>query len=108
RGAEVTGRDGEVTGREMTEPPDRFDAGSSGPGACLRRSAVIVDDQALGRLPWFAPFFLRARRLRPVLPMVPPGSKCFEHSRRSGAVAANRADRWTVAGSRVRPRRCGR
>ena len=25
--------------------------------------------QALGRLPWFAPFFLRARRLRPVLPM---------------------------------------
>ena len=26
--------------------------------------------QALGRLPWFAPFFLRARRLRPVLPMV--------------------------------------
>ncbi len=28
------------------------------------------DAQALGRLPWFAPFFLRARRLRPVLPMV--------------------------------------
>ena len=26
--------------------------------------------QALGRLPWFAAFFLRARRLRPVLPMV--------------------------------------
>jgi hypothetical protein len=26
--------------------------------------------QALGRLPWFAPFFLRARRLRPVLPMI--------------------------------------
>ena len=26
--------------------------------------------QALGRLPWFAPFFLRARRLRPVLPIV--------------------------------------
>ena len=26
--------------------------------------------QALGRLPWFAFFFLRARRLRPVLPMV--------------------------------------
>ena len=25
--------------------------------------------QALGRLPWFAPFFLRARRLRPVLLM---------------------------------------
>jgi hypothetical protein len=25
--------------------------------------------QALGRLPWFAPFFLRARRLRPVLPI---------------------------------------
>src|SRR5690242_7413950 len=29
-----------------------------------------VNAQALGRLPWFAPFFLRARRLRPVLPMV--------------------------------------
>ena len=25
--------------------------------------------QAFGRLPWFAPFFLRARRLRPVLPI---------------------------------------
>jgi hypothetical protein len=25
--------------------------------------------QALGRFPWFAPFFLRARRLRPVLPI---------------------------------------
>ena len=24
---------------------------------------------ALGRLPWFAPFLRRARRLRPVLPM---------------------------------------
>ena len=29
-----------------------------------------TNDQALGRLPWFALFFLRARRLRPVLPMV--------------------------------------
>jgi hypothetical protein len=25
--------------------------------------------QAFGRLPWLAPFFLRARRLRPVLPI---------------------------------------
>ena len=29
-----------------------------------------VSRQALGRLPWFALFFLRARRLRPVLLMV--------------------------------------
>jgi mycothiol system anti-sigma-R factor len=36
--------------------------------------------QALGRLPWFAPFFLRARRLRPVFPMVHSFSAA--HSRR--------------------------
>ena len=35
--------------------------------------------QALGRLPWFAPFFLRARRLRPVLPIrKPPCNNCKE------------------------------
>ena len=35
--------------------------------------------QALGRLPWFAPFFLRARRLRPVLPISkPPCNNCKE------------------------------
>ena len=34
------------------------------------RGFVLFSAQALGRLPWFAPFFLRARRLRPVLPMV--------------------------------------
>ncbi len=28
-----------------------------------------VFSHALGRLPWFAPFLRRARRLRPVLPM---------------------------------------
>lgn len=28
--------------------------------------------QAFGRFPWFAVFFLRARRLRPVFPMGPP------------------------------------
>ena len=32
-----------------------------GPGEDVR--------QALGRFPWLAPFFLRARRLRPVLPI---------------------------------------
>ena len=36
----------------------------------LGGSADLNRGQALGRLPWFAPFFLRARRLRPVLPMV--------------------------------------
>jgi hypothetical protein len=30
---------------------------------------LLCGAQALGRLPWFAPFFLRARRLRPVLPI---------------------------------------
>lgn len=34
-------------------------------------------DQALGRLPWFAPFFLRARRLRPVLPMMTSWDRVF-------------------------------
>jgi hypothetical protein len=30
-------------------------------------------------LPWFAPFFLRARRLRPVLPISkPPCNNCKE------------------------------
>ncbi len=33
-------------------------------------SASVAWGQALGRLPWLAAFFLRARRLRPVLPMV--------------------------------------
>ena len=31
-----------------------------------------VFSHALGRLPWFAPFLRRARRLRPVLPMMGP------------------------------------
>ena len=50
--------------RHSNEPP----AGSAG-GSVL---PVLLSSraQALGRLPWFAPFFLRARRLRPVLPMV--------------------------------------
>lgn len=34
------------------------------------RGVVIETAQALGRFPWLAPFFFRARRLRPVLPMV--------------------------------------
>ena len=41
----------------------------SATGSCRVR-ARRLDAQALGRLPWLAPFFLRARRLRPVLPMV--------------------------------------
>ena len=42
--------------------------GPTGPG--LERRLVVAERaQALGRLPWFAAFFLRARRLRPVLPM---------------------------------------
>ena len=40
----------------------------SGTGARLLCWAVSA--QALGRLPWLAAFFLRPRRLRPVLPMV--------------------------------------
>lgn len=31
---------------------------------------MAIAGQVLGRFPWLAPFFLRARRLRPVLPMV--------------------------------------
>jgi len=38
-----------------------------GSGSSLLRGK---NRQALGRLPWFAPFFLRARRFRPVLPIV--------------------------------------
>ena len=48
-------------------------AGAGGRGQKFARCAVVARgrlSQALGRLPWFAPFFLRARRLRPVLPMV--------------------------------------
>ncbi len=49
------------TGPDMQKsPPERG----------LLRDDVAGARQALGRLPWFAPFFLRARRLRPVLPMV--------------------------------------
>ena len=44
-----------------SEPPA---TSTSGPGVCMECA------QALGRLPWFAFFFLRARRLRPVLPMM--------------------------------------
>ena len=42
-----------------------------GPGSLRRAREVRMNaGQALGRLPWLALFFLRARRLRPVLPMV--------------------------------------
>ena len=41
-------------------------------GLGVVRSAQAAWIQALGRLPWFALFFLRARRLRPVFPMVCP------------------------------------
>ena len=34
--------------------------------------SVAANVQAFGRLPWFAPFFLRARRLRPVFPIPKP------------------------------------
>ena len=56
--------------------------GPTGPGL-VRTTSVIAraDAQALGRLPWFAPFFLRARRLRPVLPM---GSSCGGSAPASG------------------------
>ncbi len=45
------------------EPP----TGSPVRGLCAAWSGV---PHALGRLPWLAAFFLRPRRLRPVLPMV--------------------------------------
>ena len=54
RRVETRGR----VGPDSREPPSRTVRGFVAGGA-----------QALGRLPWFAPFFLRARRLRPVLPM---------------------------------------
>lgn len=37
---------------------------------CAQCTQGMPTVQALGRLPWLALFFLRARRLRPVLPMV--------------------------------------
>ena len=61
----------------------------------------LLDDgagarQALGRLPWFAPFFLRARRLRPVLPMVvllsrSPGSQWLGNPPGGGQIGSSRA-----------------
>jgi hypothetical protein len=45
--------------------------------------------QALGRLPWLAPFFLRARRLRPVLPMVSSSTRNHARSARVTAIVAN-------------------
>ena len=42
------------------------------PATVTVRGLSLQRTQALGRLPWFAPFLRRARRLRPVLPMVPP------------------------------------
>ena len=49
---------------DSKEPP----TGSSVRGLCAARACG--SPQALGRLPWLAAFFLRPRRLRPVLPMV--------------------------------------
>src|SRR5690606_25332009 len=49
-------------------PPDAADPRTDGAGVRMLRSTP----QALGRLPWSAPCLRRARRLRPVLPMVPP------------------------------------
>ena len=46
--------------------------------------------QALGRLPWFAPFFLRARRLRPVLPMVSSSTLTTIHEPRAVRVQGSR------------------
>ena len=52
------------SGPSKRRAPDRI----SGGGSVLL--VLRANRQALGRLPWFAAFFLRARRLRPVLPMV--------------------------------------
>ena len=53
----------------MTSSKHHRSPGPTGPGLMRRRLECLSGAQALGRLPWFAPFFLRARRLRPVLPM---------------------------------------
>ncbi len=59
---------------EITEPgfdgplpaPDVRHPHGESPWGCCHAGRLA---QALGRFPWLAPFFLRARRLRPVLPM---------------------------------------
>ena len=53
--------------RRASAPSVRI-VGSEGTEAQLESSGP--SDQALGRLPWFAAFLRRERRLRPVLPMV--------------------------------------
>ena len=52
---------------------------STGDGQARRArepTSKSASDQALGRLPWFAAFLRRERRLRPVLPMVSSRIEC--------------------------------